>query len=206
MSEYGCNECPENCRASANKKPIYCLYSGVDRARWYEVTSDTPPKLTAEELDSAKIGVDLAKGKDWTGYHLPDWCKVGAWVWWKGASDIGYAPSYMKITGISNEIINCDAIQGIPIAQNQISEARLRPWTKEEMAEKAGKVFDLPEGRCICLRFDGYYCDFLEGCKSEDDIAHIIAYDAETFLQYDCKLDGSPCGVLEHREGDGWVR
>lgn len=254
MSEYGCKECPENCRASANKKPIYCLYSGVDRARWYEVTSDTPPKLTAEEL--ARRGIEWPEWAKWaavTSYgsadffetepqnsiitfckevgsqhckipgrwdasdwknslirrpekkdKLPDWCKVGAWVYDMEAG----VTCYGKIVAISGNKVKLEVDPSIILDVEFIalSEARLRPWTKEEMAEKAGKVFDLPEGRCVCIRCDGYCCYFMDRCESEDDTAHIIAYTADTFLQYDCKLDNSPCGVLEHREGDGWVR
>jgi len=188
MSEYGCKECPENCRASANKKPIYCLYSGVDRARWREVTADTPPKLTAEE-------------------KLPDWCKVGAWVWWKGASDIGYAPGYMKITGISNEIINCDAIQGIPIAQNQIFEARLHPWTDDELKQQVGKPFIFSDGSIVlCLAFaDDTGPDSECGLKFADEDGGY--YTAKELINANIRqLDNTPCGVLEHRDGEGWVR
>ncbi len=182
MSKWKCEECSVGCFFEGIKPPKRCPCLDGYMSYWCGITSCTPPKLTVEE-------------------KLPDWCKVGAWVWWKGANDIGYASGYMKITGISNEIINCDAIQGIPIAQNQISEARLRPWDNDSLPKIPFPV------KFKRHNPDGFRTTVVSASSAGvwlGGASHATGY--KVLMDELDEIDGFPCGVLEHREGEGWVR
>ena len=134
---------------------------------------------------------------------LPDWCRVGAWVWFSGAKDIGYEPGYLKITDVGyngmENVIDAEGDGIISMPLSVVKEARLRPWNDDELKSKVGKVFEMGNGDLtLCL---GY----------QRDIADLIfvgkLMSAQSFAESDWKLDGSPCGVLEHKNEEGeWVK
>ena len=127
---------------------------------------------------------------------LPNWCKVGAWVWYCGhggsydvVEKIQYGLAYLRGT-----MCNIDP--------DNLREARLIMWSKSEWERKIGQKFQLSEGQFLLLGVadhdDGFYLEFstcsgtLESLMGKEDNLR--------------NIDGSPCGFLEHREGDGWVR
>lgn len=134
---------------------------------------------------------------------LPEWCKVGAWVWFSGAKDIGYEPGYLKITdvgynGIEN-VINAEGDGIISMPLSVVKEARLRPWNDDELKSKVGKVFeDDAENPTLCFRYQ-------RGNETLHFAGKIMS--SESLSESDWKLDGSPCGVLEHKNEQGdWVK
>ena len=133
---------------------------------------------------------------------LPEWCKVGAWVWFSGAKDIGYEPGYLKITDVGyngmENVIDAEGDGIISMPLSVVKQARLRPWNDDELKSKVGKVFEMGNGDLtLCL---GY----------QRDIADLIfvgkLMSAQSFAESDWKLDGSPCGVFEHYEQGEWVK
>lgn len=124
---------------------------------------------------------------------VPEWCKIGAWCYiHSGGIDTG---KYQKIEAVHFGFVQTEYL--VPIVN--ISEARLRPWNDDELKSKVGKVFEMGNGDLtLCL---GY-------CR---DIADLIfvgkLMSAQSFAESDWKLDGSPCGVLEHKNEQGeWVK
>lgn len=137
---------------------------------------------------------------------LPEWCKVGAWVWFSGAKDIGYEPGYLKITDVGyngmENVIDAEGDGIISMPLSVVKQARLRPWNDDEMKSKVGKVFEMENGDLtFCL---GYRMDrgalYFAGKGP-------FAYSAKILVESDWELDGLPCGVLEHKNGNGeWVK
>lgn len=185
MTKYECR-CAANspCRCviecSPGIAPFRCCLTGASSCNWRRVGDQKP--------------------------ELPKWCKVGAWVWFSGAKDIGYEPGYLKITdvgynGIEN-VINAEGDGIISMPLSVVKEARLRPWTYEEAPETL-KVIDKQEPkRIVCL--------FLAS-KNKNSVQYTTLpawyIDTKTLMDKYMQLDGSPCGVLEHKNGRGeWVK
>lgn len=126
---------------------------------------------------------------------LPEWCKVGAWCYiHSGGIDTG---KYQKIEAVHFGFVQTEYL--VPIVN--ISEARLRPWNDDELKSKVGEVFEMGNGDLtLCL---GYQRDrgalYFAGKGP-------FAYPAKTLAESDWKLDGLPCGVLEHKNEEGeWM-
>ena len=134
---------------------------------------------------------------------LPEWCKVGAWVWFSGAKDIGYEPGYLKITDVGyngmENVIDAEGDGIISMPLSVVKEARLRPWNDDELKSKVGKVFeDDVENLTLCFRY-----------QRENETLHFAGkiMSSESLAESNWKLDGSPCGVLEHKNEQGeWVK
>ena len=133
---------------------------------------------------------------------LPEWCKIGAWVWFSGAKDIGYEPAYLKITAIGyngwENVIDADGEGITNMRLSIVKPARLRPWNDDELKSKVGKVFEMEHGDLtLCL---GYQRDrgalYFAGKGPS-------AYSAKTLAESNWKLNGSPCGILEHKNEQG---
>lgn len=124
---------------------------------------------------------------------LPEWCKVGAWVW---NDEIGYGKIEQEPR--TGELLVFFGGGTRAFEAERYKEARLRPWNDDEMKSKIGKVFEMGNGDLtLCL---GY----------QRDIADLIfvgkLMSAQSFAESDWRLDGSPCGVLEHKNEQGeWV-
>lgn len=182
MAKYECR-CAANspCRCviecSPGIAPFRCCLTGESSCNWRRVEDQKP--------------------------ELPEWCKVGAWVWFSGAKDIGYEPGYLKITdvgynGIEN-VINAEGDGIISMPLSVVKEARLRPWNDDELKSKVGKVFeDDAENPTLCFRYQ-------RGNETLHFAGKIMS--SESLAESDWKLDGSPCGVLEHKNEQGdWVK
>lgn len=134
---------------------------------------------------------------------LPDWCKVGAWVWFSGAKDIGYEPGYLKITDVGyngmENVIYADGITNVPLSV--VKQARLRPWTYKEAI---GKIvfwkgdYDYQENAAMIVGADtdGDFSLYTVGPVTAEELTKEIYY----------QPDGSSCGVFEHKNENGeWV-
>lgn len=134
---------------------------------------------------------------------VPEWCKVGAWVWHGPVDGIAFEQPYFKIERIDGELIyEKSHNNGFPVHYTYLKPARLRPWTYEEAPETL-KVIDKHEPkRIICL--------FLAS-KNKNSVQYTTLpawyIDTKTLMDNYMQLDGSPCGILEHKNDQGeWVK
>ena len=177
MTKYIC-ECDKGkthrcTHESDGKAPVVCCVDGDESCNWRAVEEQKP--------------------------ELPDWCKVGAWVWHGSVDGIAFEQPYFKIERTVGELAYGKSHNnGIPVHYTYLKPARLRPWNDDELKSKVGKVFEMGNGDLtLCL---GY----------QRDIADLIfvgkLMSAQSFAESDWKLDGSPCGVFEHYEQGEWVK
>lgn len=128
--------------------------------------------------------------------ELPEWCKVGAWVW---NDEIGYGKIEQEPR--TGELLVFFGGGTRAFEAERYKEARLRAWNDDELKSKVGKVFEMGNGDLtFCL---GYRMDrgalYFAGKGP-------FAYPAKTLAESDWKFDGLPCGVLEHYEQGEWVK
>jgi hypothetical protein len=122
---------------------------------------------------------------------LPDWCKVGEWCYC--LDDDGYG-KYFKITKIKDNFIYGEDWD---IDYHFVRQARLRPYSADEMKALVGKVIKDTYGN---ISFITGYC-----VNKEVVYSGTTNFTAECLLRLCCFLDNSPCGVLEHLENGEWV-
>lgn len=120
---------------------------------------------------------------------LPDWCKVGEWVFDKVIN---------KYSQVTTEAIT-EHLQEVfkSLAKGEIVQSRLRPYTAAEMKVLVGKVIE--DKKTSDLRFVAGYCN-----RTERIYAGQNNFNADLLLS-DFTIDGQPCGVLEHLEDGEWV-
>ena len=125
---------------------------------------------------------------------LPDWVEIGGYV---------YSPrnGYGKI--ISGSVKSCyiefDGGAGDFQAENfalLFLQARLRPYSPEEMSSLVGKVLHHSTGAYLVTAFENRW----NQVKIES-----VWRDADELMKLWTWLDGKPCGVLEHLEDGEWV-
>lgn len=124
---------------------------------------------------------------------LPDWCKVGEWVYLSNEE-------YDKIESIDDFGINLAS--GAIIKKKYIPEeavsARLRPYNADELRGLVGKTIATKED---CAIVTGY-----RGCENKIILTmEHNRYSAEELLKINATLNGKPCGKLEHLENGEWV-
>ena len=181
MTKYIC-ECLEGARKCTQitpgcSPPKFCCVCADNLANWHEVEEQKP--------------------------NLPEWCKIGAWVWFRGDKFFGYDPEYLKITAIGHNgkenVIDCGKKINFPLSV--VKQARLRPWTYKEAI---GKIvfwkgdYDYQENAAMIVGADtdGDFSLYTVGPVTAEELTKEIYY----------QPDGSPCGVLEHKNENGeWV-
>lgn len=182
--------------------PDWAKWAAVDmggKAFWYA----SHPVLSNEawlHLAYKRIFGDLFDYSDWQNSlierpaKLPDWCKVGEWVWVKSAE------TYEQIEEIEGRNIICGTMFfDVGAIGKTVFEARLRPFNAEEMRGLVGKVLT-SNSRSTSFSFLVVYAEgdgsFIESYR--------FKYTAEELKDH-FTIDGSPCGVLEHLENGEWV-
>ena len=176
------------------------------------------PKLTAEVFDRpdcpawAKYAAmdidgkvfyfeDISRKNHYTEFirrpkkkALPDWCKVGAWVY-----NTVYK-EYVQISDIDEfEVSLKDGAycsMGIKSFLEDCRQARLRPYNAEEMKALVGKILADKDGNMNIV--EGWSADIK---KVRFD--HLY-YSAEKLLD-SFTSNGKPAGVFEHLENGEWV-
>ena len=124
---------------------------------------------------------------------LPDWCKVGEWVYNKGEDIYGVVMSidlpYIEVK-----------YDGRDIVVNTISaivQARIRPYNKVEMRTLVGKVIDFEENSDLVISYDG---------ESGEVYADDVWFSGEELLNNGYMYLGKPCGIPVHLNEKGeWV-
>lgn len=119
--------------------------------------------------------------------NVPSWCKVGAWFYCKGAT----FEDYEKITEIG-EIALISKNKSYPITYCR--EARARKLTPEEMKPLVGRIVSYSGNKSLVT-------DYLTSNSANPCL--IINGNAYTASQL---LEKEMIYVLEHKEGNNWVK
>lgn len=143
-----------------------------------------------------------AKVEDQKTEH-PDQIQEGAWVY---VLPDNIEPFYGKVyslylggQGVWVKLNGRFVIAAF--SMDRVRPARLRAWNDDELKSKVGKVFEMGNGDLtLCL-----------GYQRDRGALHFagkgpFSYSAKILAKSDWKLDGSPCGVLEHYEQGKWVK
>lgn len=135
---------------------------------------------------------------------LPDWCKVGEWVYYP--EEMGHGV-YLKISEIKTGFVHAkekDDYDPWRMSYKHICEhakpARLRPYNAEEMKPLVGRVLN---GSSQSNPFS-FLVVYAEGDGSFVE-SHRFRYTAKELKGY-FTIKGKPCGVLEHLEEGEWVK
>ena len=177
MTKWKCNKigCYGDCEIdiAAPYAPATCVCFDKKRAEWRFVQKEPEQKQKSETT-------------------LPDWCKVGEWVYSIPAQkyDKIIAIQYLRI--VTREMKYTDDY----INDGNVVQARLRPYNKAEMKALVGKVLDRNGDRGLVIAYD-------------DDTNRVYlllgAWFSADFIMKNHTIDGKPGGVLEHLENGVWV-
>lgn len=170
MKKFECNACGIRiCTAeyqSRSGKPWCCttqLY-GV-HPDWHEVIQDNT--------------------QDNTRVKLPDWCKVGEYV---------YDSLLREYCCVKKEEAPAWYINNIE--SGRIKQAHKRKFNEKEMKALLGKVIVDGESEFFVSAYYGEVKYLAAGVFCE--------FDAQSLMR--CTCEGKPCYVLEHLENGEWVR
>lgn len=134
---------------------------------------------------------------------IPEWCREGAWV---HVTPDNREPFYGKVFafGCSGVMITLDGKTVIgAFFMDRIKKARLRPWTYKEAI-----------GKTVFWKFDNSKKEIASmiGRADDEDNVYVFGYGelkAKKLMMEErfSQSDGSPCGVLEHKNEQGeWVK
>lgn len=205
--ETNCNQLPRLTTEVFDRPdcPEWANYAAVDKCGSVRLFSDSPwlgescwnwsngevKYLFGETFDASdwqKSRIKRPKKNT-----LPDWCKVGEWVWTDGA--------YHKIIEVGKDWFRTSwgdntGLWGTNIL-HQFKQARLRPYNAEEMKALMGKVIEWDE-----------YLELVT--KYNKNVAKVYVdnwwADAKFLMNNGYTIDGAPCGKLEHLEDGEWTR
>ena len=134
---------------------------------------------------------------------LPEWCKVGKWVYDPSGNLYGKVGKMdASLLGADSHIVMHYVAEGgsatLPYAMvlNNLKPARLRPYNAEEMRGLVGKALDGKIFRSIIVGYDACTNRVNTVCCEYNSDALFVGF----------TIDGKPCGVLEHLNDNGeWV-
>ena len=128
---------------------------------------------------------------------LPDWCKVGEWVW-----DIDDS-RYVKIISITDMVLlctkgKCTYYEELKDMKVLYSHTQLRPYNVDELKALVGKPITMSDGAvCLCTAYSE---------RDKTVIIDNLHWDTQELRDSGCTIDGEPCGVLQHfNEKGAWV-
>lgn len=135
---------------------------------------------------------------------LPDWCKVGEWIWHPEDMAGG---RYLKITEIRGGGVYAKEKEDydpdylcFDLVRKYSKQARLRPYNAEEMKALMGKVLERKDGDAFLVTA---YTPHLEKDLCAVDIDNMWVTPDDVLKDY--TIDNAPAGVLEHLENGEWV-
>lgn len=132
---------------------------------------------------------------------LPDWCKVGAYVWSGG--------EYFEVTenhlsddwvGFKNIVTGVRGCYTPRYLSDHFKQARLRPYSAEEMKALMGKVIKKGPSMHIVTGFENVF--------DNECMVHVngCLYGAKDLLRQ-FTINNKPAGVLEHLDDKGeWIK
>lgn len=155
--------------------------------KWAFISSETGGTLKCNASDWQNILIERPA-------KLPDWCKVGEWVWSDG--------NYYEVieTGADWFRTSRNGDTGLWGANilHQFSQARLRPYNTDEMKALVGKPITMLDGAvCLCTAYNK---------RDKSVILDNIYWDAQELLGSGYTIDNKPCGKFEHLEDGEWVK
>lgn len=199
--------------------PEWAKYAAVDadgNGFYYE---DKPRACEADEewlVDMCIVGTNrnITGNFDPTGWQnslierpvketkLPDWCKVGEYVF----HDVD--EKYYKVESVQDYTIETTTVVGRSTRLqdqetfcNNYVQARLRPYNADEMRRLVGEVVSYTDKSryflisCADFCTDTPHIYFGETWHTAEEINKPSLY----------QLDNKPCGKLEHLENGEWV-
>ena len=182
MKKFECKECSGNCRLEieeVGELRLKCVrhYDGI--VKWHEVKEENTQVHTQVKL--------------------PDWVKVGKWVYCPTTGNYGEVVDQQGNTVLLRPFGSDDDTvfsKDINIILERGKPAKKRPFNEKEMRELVGKVLETP------------HIDLLVNAYSKVTKGVSTAwrdYTAEDLMDLDFTIDGKPCYKLEHLENGEWV-
>lgn len=131
-----------------------------------------------------------------TNNELPDWCRVGKWIWYKDAYNLygslhvhGY---WLYVTAITDKgIETLQLTYEVPISK--CSETHTRPWKFTE-APIGVKCRNKLNNGPLFVAYLNQTGDGYKVIDSETDVDFNAM--SSTYIQH----DNTPCGVLQHKD------
>lgn len=150
---------------------------------------------TCQAMDRGKENVEKAICTFGNLPKLPEWCKVGEWVW-----SIAFN-TYFKVDKVDGLFIYGTDFSGseYSVAIENVRQACPRPYNEEEMQGLIGKVVSNEHGNMFLVTA------FVAVDGGEVYVDGVV-YNADDL--FECyTINGKPCGVLEHLDDKGeWVK
>lgn len=192
--------------------PKWAKYAAVDK-KGYVFVFDLEPECTHSSwYKRTRFGnrYELCNGYDSSDYEhslvriseqkqesvtdcnqLPDWCKVGEWVYSIPAEKYDKIIAIQDFRIVTREMKYTDDY----INDGNVAQARLRPYNAEEMKSLVGKVLEHDGNASLVIVYLGNGL-LRVGTKWVS---------AERLIEDGYTIDGKPCGKFEHLEDGGWV-
>lgn len=173
---------------------LKCLNANCEHQCIIETTNTEMPN-TCPWCDAGLELFDIVdeEPKQKTKTELPDWCKVGKWVYEKERKE------YFKITKvdclISMQNADGKGQYGHGAFADKCVQARLRPYNAEEMKALVGKVLKHDTGLYLVTAYENRW----------NQVKIESAWREEEELLERWTIDTMPCGVFEHLEDGEWV-
>ena len=124
----GCGCAPCRCEIQGSFEPVYCILKDAK----------TYPKWEMYDTETKYEHVERRMEQKQEETELPDWCKVGEWVWLDPQKITG-ANGYEKVTNVDGLGLMFES--GLMVCfSHRILQARLRPYNAEEMRGLVGKM------------------------------------------------------------------
>lgn len=170
MKKFECKHCELQCVLTPKATcfhPKFCPFAGGFESVWHEVKEETTTESN----------------------QLPDWCKVGEWVYDKAINRYSQVAEEDVTKGL-REICNY-------ISKGEIVPAHKRQFNKKEMLDLVGKVLSDHSGEWRSL---------ILWASAKEVTTHHSSYSANTLMVDGYTIDDKPCFKLEHLDDkEEWV-
>lgn len=175
MKKWKClnEECAGKCEIYTEQVPLNCVLDD-ECADWEKVTEEPV-------TDCNQLATNCSQ--------LPDWFKVGEWVY------VPEIKEYCKITDTQGDTLIDE--HGDHLPYQDCVQAHLRPYNVEEMRALVGKVLEWDCNLELVTKYNDEYVEvFVDGLWA----------DAKFLMNNGYTIDGYPCGVFEYLENGEWTR
>lgn len=177
MTKYRCTRCDvyDPCfydSGKTNTEPIKCPLVEGNKPHWEPI-----------------------RNEDYGKPPIPDWVKVGEWIW------SNEDQRYLKVLQTTDKVL-LSTMSGFTYYEDFIDikrhykEAHIRPYNAEEMKALVGKVIDRDGDRGLVLFYEDH----------TNKVYIMGAWFTADIVMKRYTINGLPCGVLEHLNEEGkWV-
>ena len=188
MKKFECRRCAKACTLLLDENlaiPRSCIY-GNRESLWCAIKEDSAENAqTTQQFGNSE--------------QLPDWVKVGEWVYCPTTRNYGEVVGQQGNTVLLRPFGRDDDVvfsKDINIILERGKPARKRPFNADEIKALIGKV----------LRGDKFdFCALITYTEEETIETQHFTYTSDELIN-DYTIDGKPCYVLEHLNDKGeWV-